>query len=68
LVQPGRLLCLGHWKGLPHPIRAKVNRLWREYRHAEKGIAQLMAARAYQSAAREAIADASARPVEGGGR
>lgn len=54
-VQRGKLMCLSHWKGVPHKIRAEVNETWRDFRRCEKGAAQLFAIRRYRAASDAAI-------------
>jgi hypothetical protein len=59
-IPRGKLMCRDHWFMVTPATRRKVNATWREFKHAEKGEAQLFALREYRIAHEAAIAEALA--------
>lgn len=59
IVEPGKLMCKGHWFSLPKPLRDDVWRTWRAAQRNWRGRtnheAQLANIRAYREAVRAAV-------------
>ena len=56
-TQPGRLLCLPHWRLVPYPLQKDVWNTWRAYTKASGADALLAARKPYYDAREAAIAE-----------
>ena len=73
LVQPGFLMCVGHWRQVPKKLQAEVWRTWRALNHRNAGSEDALRYRKAKQAAIDAVhqkqlraksrADASTRPL-----